>query len=540
MITRRSIVPILSLLAITALLAVGIGKAPSTEATAQSTFADPLFQQQWEYSDKPVQNGVSRSWIWGPPGEVSLVDYETALASPAKGIPQDKLLVQYFDKARMEYAVSNSNPPTVTNGRLVVEMMTGLIEVGRNKYLHTIPSGKPIAGDTQSNARHANTSTYATLYSVASQGVGGSAPLAPEMPLGTTFTRSLDRFGNVDQAPLPVRDKARAVGYKDYPCTDANKRQIRCGQNIPDVFLNFLNQSGQVYKDGSYQQGQVFDDWVKAVGLPITEPYWTQINISGKEYWVLFQAFERRVLTYNPANLPPWNVEMGNVGQHYRDWRNSKPDPKDVLVIQATSGSTTEVCSRYLQTNNTQCDGKSYEPEPSITMLQPGSWASTKEKGRMVLESASTIFQLRQSAKLSFKAIRDDITEAVHGGGGIDFIHDPTKPPLTVAIGQWKVESVHSLFSVVVTEVVEGQPSFFVAVPSFGGSVRVLRESPNPDVRLDVTVPAGSQLIILVGKPGKVEPISPQEEAYWKSVRDALANVPSLRDIAKSNHDAFP
>jgi hypothetical protein len=33
------------------------------------------------------------------------------------------------------------------------------------------------------------------------------------------------------------------------------------------------------------------------------------------------QAFERRVLTYNPDNSDGWKVEAGNVGQHYYQWR---------------------------------------------------------------------------------------------------------------------------------------------------------------------------------------------------------------------------
>ena len=36
---------------------------------------------------------------------------------------------------------------------------------------------------------------------------------------------------------------------------------------------------------------------------------------------MLIQAFERRVLTYNPANPPAFQVEMGNIGLHYYDWR---------------------------------------------------------------------------------------------------------------------------------------------------------------------------------------------------------------------------
>jgi plastocyanin len=44
---------------------------------------------------------------------------------------------------------------------------------------------------------------------------------------------------------------------------------------------------------------------------------------------VLVQAFERRVLTYTPANSPAFQVEMGNVGRHYYLWRygNAGPPP---------------------------------------------------------------------------------------------------------------------------------------------------------------------------------------------------------------------
>jgi hypothetical protein len=46
--------------------------------------------------------------------------------------------------------------------------------------------------------------------------------------------------------------------------------------------------------------------------------------VGGKELPILFQVFERRVLTYNPANPPAFRVEMGNVGQHYQLWRYGK------------------------------------------------------------------------------------------------------------------------------------------------------------------------------------------------------------------------
>jgi hypothetical protein len=36
---------------------------------------------------------------------------------------------------------------------------------------------------------------------------------------------------------------------------------------------------------------------------------------------VMVQVFERRVLTYTADNPPAFQVEMGNIGQHYYQWR---------------------------------------------------------------------------------------------------------------------------------------------------------------------------------------------------------------------------
>jgi hypothetical protein len=59
-------------------------------------------------------------------------------------------------------------------------------------------------------------------------------------------------------------------------------------------------------------------------GLPVTGAYWVKAKVGGVERPILFQVFERRVLTYNPANEPAFRVEMGNVGQHYYQWRYGK------------------------------------------------------------------------------------------------------------------------------------------------------------------------------------------------------------------------
>src|SRR5690606_17816352 len=45
------------------------------------------------------------------------------------------------------------------------------------------------------------------------------------------------------------------------------------------------------------------------------------VKVGGTYQDVLMQCFERRCLTYNPANPAGWKVEAGNVGQHYHYWR---------------------------------------------------------------------------------------------------------------------------------------------------------------------------------------------------------------------------
>jgi hypothetical protein len=45
------------------------------------------------------------------------------------------------------------------------------------------------------------------------------------------------------------------------------------------------------------------------------------MRVSGKDMPVLIQAYQRRVLTYVPDFEPTWQVQQGNVGQHYLEWR---------------------------------------------------------------------------------------------------------------------------------------------------------------------------------------------------------------------------
>jgi hypothetical protein len=272
-------------------------QAPSQQSAA-ITFADPAFQSTWQRTDLPVQNGkASRSWLWGPTSIFS--GYEPWAQSPG-----GKHLVQYFDKSRMEVNDPNGDRSSqwfVTNGLLVVEMINGRIAIGENTFQQAVPAAIPVAGDV---ATSVNAPTYASLISVASLQGNNRAPDETGQPV----EQILDRAGNVSNANKQQNQVVNVV----YEPT--------LGHNIPNVFWTFMNQTGTVYENGQYVTDKVFD-WVFAMGYPLTEPYWIQISVGGQTHWVVMQAYQRRILTFDPNNDPAFQVEMGNVGQAYYNWR---------------------------------------------------------------------------------------------------------------------------------------------------------------------------------------------------------------------------
>jgi hypothetical protein len=252
-------------------------------------FADAAFSNIWQASDAPVASGaVVRSWLWGPQPNTS------ARLEPYAEGPDGYRLVQYFDKSRMEVtnpAGDRNSKWFATNGLLTVELVSGRIQTGDNRYQDAQPANIPVAGDPNSP----DAPTYATFNQVAS------------LP-GKTDTRKVADYtgqfviktmaANGQEGALPPTNPVRFAYYdKDI------------GHNIPDVFWKWLNDS----------KNNV--DWLFALGHPITEPYWVRVNLNGKSTQVLVQLFERRVLTYNSNNAAQWQVEMGNIGQHYYRWR---------------------------------------------------------------------------------------------------------------------------------------------------------------------------------------------------------------------------
>ncbi|NWJ47376.1 MAG: L,D-transpeptidase [Chloroflexi bacterium] len=262
--------------------------AANSTSQAINSFADPNFYNVWQHSDQAiVDNKASRSWYWGPKplGDGFYEEYSDST-------PYGSRLVQYFDKSRMEINDS-SKPEAITNGLIVVEMITGALQKGDASFEARTPADISVAGDP-GNAFP----TYASLNKYYNISLGYQVGATVQTTLASTGIQPQYAF-NDPQAKIAT---------------------IQHNMGIPAAFWNFLNKTGPVYNNGQYTDALI-NNWLFSTGYPITEAYWTKVKVAGKEKDVLFQAFERRILTYTPSNPDGYKVEMGNVGQHYVKWR---------------------------------------------------------------------------------------------------------------------------------------------------------------------------------------------------------------------------
>lgn len=273
--------------------------------TSDHPFAHQTFEQTQRRTDQPVINGLGRTWVWGPK------PYTEGMLEIYHQAPGGMRLVQYFDKSRMEInnpAGNQNSQWYVSNGLLVIDMIEGRYQVGDSAFDHSpAPSTQAVAGDQdgQSNI------TYDTI------GIFGLRN-EPALPVGSTITQTVDAGGNV------VQDNA----YAGYGVQTAHRVQVPgIDHTVASVFWDFMNSSGPVEVNGMMVTDKLFPNAFYGTGYPITEAYWTEVNVGGTPTEVLWQCFERRCLTYTPSNSPGWRVESGNVGQHYFTWRYGPGGP---------------------------------------------------------------------------------------------------------------------------------------------------------------------------------------------------------------------
>ena len=308
---------ILALTALSLSLSVSFFSAVSTPAQAKdvtinaAAFYSQPFLNTWLRTDYSVASSdVIRSWYWGPQPNTP------GLYEPYAEAPNGLRLVQYFDKARME--INDPSKNQVTNGLLVVELITGKVQKGDATFTNLQPAAIPVAGDLNNPFP-----TYASLNQLYNQ------PQARKV--GDTVTQLFKADHSFDTQSNYASDSNTQIA------------DIENNMGIPAAFWNYVNQKGKVFVNGTLSN-DVVSDWRFSTGLPITEAFWTSVKVAGVQRDVLVQAFERRILTYTPANDPAFQVEMGNVGSAYVQWRyNGKlpataalPNPAPTIPVAPT------------------------------------------------------------------------------------------------------------------------------------------------------------------------------------------------------------
>jgi hypothetical protein len=246
------------------------GNAACTPLAPGSPFANAAFQTQWQQGEALTPN------FWGPP------DTPPGLMESYVEAPGGQRLVQYFDKGRME--LTDPATGTVTNGLLANELINGLLQTGNSAFQQRAAANIPIAGDPDNPGP-----TYAGL------GTTAAALLnAAPAQTGILVTTTVAANGTITPGAATAGSGPTALATYD----------AATQHNVPTAFSDYRNTVGLL-----------------TVGLAKSEPFLTTVKVAGAQKQVMVQVFERRVLTYTADNPPAFRVEMGNIGQHYYQWR---------------------------------------------------------------------------------------------------------------------------------------------------------------------------------------------------------------------------
>ncbi|HEX2910212.1 MAG TPA: L,D-transpeptidase [Chloroflexia bacterium] len=351
------------------------GAASTVQAATPNNFSSDNFYQNWQRTDLPIAaQKTSRSWYWGPaPLAQGFYEYY-------EDAPFHQRVVQYFDKARME--LNNPDQNSVTNGLLVVEMIRGKLQTGDNSFTDKDPANVPVAGDPN-NAWP----TYKDLNSIYNQ------------PTGRQVGDKADQIFNPD-------------GITDFNVYSSDPQttieNVDNGFGIPAAFWDYLNRSGLVYNGYNYVNDTI-SSWIFSTGHPITDAYWTKVKVGGVDKYVLFQAFERRLLTYTPSNPSAYQVEMGNVGLHYVQWRYGGNLPQYSNLTDSMFGgiqpqwySATDVLNIRTEPNSQSNHPESTTNHPYVQQLQPGDHVQVLKavQGEEILPGNNVWYQIYENPNL--------------------------------------------------------------------------------------------------------------------------------------------
>jgi uncharacterized protein YkwD len=342
----------LQILSLTA-LGSGWGSQPSALAVAPG---NPAFERTWARTDKPVSDlQVSRTWMWGPQANTGI------LQEPYAEAPGGMREVQYFDKSRMEITTDTSVPLDsawyVTNGLLVNELVSGMMQVGDEEFVPAEPARVGVAGDPDDTTGP----TYATF---------GPLRELPPLADGAPVIQRLSRDGTIVDDPSLAWYGVTAAWRATEPGLD---------HQVASVFLDFMRSTGVVYVDGQFVTDRLFEDDFYATGYPIAEAYWASVTLKGTVQDVLVQCFQRRCLTYTPGNDEGWQVEAGNVGQHYQAWRATVTnEPTPTATATATE---TQPSDETPTATATQTEEPTNTPSPTATNTAVNSPTPTTPSG---------------------------------------------------------------------------------------------------------------------------------------------------------------
>jgi hypothetical protein len=339
--------------------------------------ANDHFSRTWERTDRPLAEGAGqRTWMWGPEAVTG------GLLEEYADSPGGTRLVQYYDKSRMEITDPDGDtgsPWYVTNGLLVVELATGRLQLGDATFEQRAPAEVAVAGDQGSQT----VPTYATL---------GGLMDEPAYASGDVITSRLSANGSIT-----TDESLAGLDVTAYYYVTETEHQVA------EPFWYFLTSEQPVYEDGQIVSDRLFPEPFYATGLPIAEAYWVHTTVAGYETDILVQAFERRVLTYTPTNPAGWQVESGNVGQHYYQWRYGVgPDENAVMTTIPTGPDTIE----YFAKGNPRPGELEWGPSAMSVAPDGSFWLADSVDARLVQFD-------RDGAKVGEIALADQYAKSI-------------------------------------------------------------------------------------------------------------------------------